>query len=121
MNSNSPWHTTIFQAGDWFIRNRVPPIGGVQPQISVPMDLATQEKVLLEQEAQETFRRPMPKTVTRPTTDQASSQPAAQPMDDVQLQAAINTMLGVLVFETHPPVTDGIPVTATQATSAPAK
>jgi carboxyl-terminal processing protease len=92
---------------------------GVQPQIYVPMDLATQEKVLLEQEQKETFNRPIPKAVSQPSTAQASTQPTAQPVDDVQLQAAINTMLGVLVFETHPPAPNGIPVTASQpATSA---
>ena len=94
---------------------------GVQPQIYVPMDLATQEKVLLEREQQDTFRRPLPKTVTRPSTAEASTQPAAEPLDDVQLQAAINTMLGVLVFETHPPVVNGTPVVTTQATSMPMK
>jgi carboxyl-terminal processing protease len=94
---------------------------GVQPQIYVPMDPATQEKVLLERDQQEAFRRAMPKTVTRPTTEQASTQPTAQPLDDVQLQAAINTMLGVLVFEAHPPTTDGTPVPATQPTTAPAR
>jgi carboxyl-terminal processing protease len=94
---------------------------GVQPQIYVPMDLATQEKVLLEREQQDTFRRPLPKTVTRPSTAEASTQPVAEPLDDVQLQAAINTMLGVLVFETHPPVVNGMPVSTTQATSAPSK
>jgi hypothetical protein len=76
------------------------------------MDSATQEKVLLEHDQQEMFRRPLPKSITRPSTAAAAtSQPA---MDDVQLQAAINTMLGVLVFETHPPTPGGTPVAATQ-------
>jgi carboxyl-terminal processing protease len=87
---------------------------GVQPQIYVPMDIATQEKVLKKQEEQETFRRALPKTSTHP-----SSQAIAQPVEDVQLQAAINTMLGVLVFETHPPTAGGTPVPATQPTSSP--
>jgi hypothetical protein len=94
---------------------------GVQPQIYVPMDIDTQEKVLMEHDQQETFRHPLPKSVTRPATTQASSQPVAQSMDDVQLQAAINTMLGVLVFETHPPTMTGTPVPASQPTTAPAK
>jgi carboxyl-terminal processing protease len=88
---------------------------GVEPQIHVPMDPATQQKVLLEQDEQEMFRRPLPKTTTKPATSAATSQPA---MDDVQLQAAINTMLGVLVFETHPP-TAGTPVPATQPVVGP--
>jgi carboxyl-terminal processing protease len=83
---------------------------GVQPQIYVPMDEAAQEKVLLEHEQQETFHRPLIKSLAHPTTA-----PATQPMDDVQLQAAVNTMLGVLVFETHP---EGA---TTQAATVPAK
>jgi carboxyl-terminal processing protease len=75
---------------------------GVQPQIYVPMDAATEEKVAKERYEQELFKKPLPKSVTRPTTTQASSQPTAQPMEDTQLQAAINTMLGVIVFETQP-------------------
>jgi carboxyl-terminal processing protease len=94
---------------------------GVQPQIYVPMDAATQEKVLLERDQQEVFRTPLTKSVTRPSTAVAASQPTAQPMDDVQLQAAINTMLGVLVFETHPPAQGGTPVPSTQPTSLPLK
>jgi carboxyl-terminal processing protease len=89
---------------------------GVQPQIYVPMDVATQEKVLLERDDQESFKRRLPKTVTQPTAAQASTQSTVQPADDVQLQAAVNTMLGVLVFETHPPA-----VPASQATTAPAR
>ncbi len=92
---------------------------GVQPQIYVPMDLATQEKVLIEHDEQETFRRPLAKSVTRPATSQSSTQAVAQPMDDVQLQAAINTMLGVLVFENHPPAGGGNLVGSTQPTSGP--
>jgi carboxyl-terminal processing protease len=77
---------------------------GVQPQIYVPMDPVTEEKVAKERFESELFKRPLPKSVTRPTTTQASatSQPSVEPMTDVQLQAAINTMLGVIVFETQP-------------------
>jgi carboxyl-terminal processing protease len=94
---------------------------GVQPQIYVPMDLATQEKVLLERDQLESFRRPLSKVVTQPTTEQASTKPTIEPADDVQLQAAVNTMLGVLVFDAHPPTSEGTPVPATQAVTAPAK
>jgi carboxyl-terminal processing protease len=93
---------------------------GVQPQIYVPMDVATQEKVLLAREEQETFRHPLPKSIAHPTSEPAASQPTAQPVEDVQLQAAINTMLGVLVFETHPPDGGGTPVPATQPATVPA-
>jgi carboxyl-terminal processing protease len=94
---------------------------GVQPQIYVPMDLATQEKVLIQREDQESFHRVLPKSITRPSTAQATTQPGAQPGDDVQLQAAINTMLGVLVFETQPPGPGGTPVGTTQPTTMPIK
>ena len=106
---------------------------GVQPQIYVPMDIATQEKVLLQRDQQENLHQALPKMVTRPSTPstaqigtqpgmqlgmQASTQPASQPgiqpPGDVQLKAAINTMLGVLVFETHPPTEAGTPVPATE-------
>jgi carboxyl-terminal processing protease len=85
---------------------------GVQPQIYVPMDAATEDKVARERYEQELFRRPVSKSVTRPSTQQAATQPTAQPLDDNQLQAAINTMLGVIVFESHPPATT-MPTTQT--------
>jgi hypothetical protein len=63
------------------------------------------------------FRRPLPKTTTA-----AVPGATTQPLADVQLQAAINTMLGVLVFDTQP---KNVPTTAmkttTQPTTAPAK
>jgi carboxyl-terminal processing protease len=90
---------------------------GVIPQIHVPMDSAQQEKVLEDRDAQEMFRRPLPKTTTA-----AVPGATTQPLADVQLQAAINTMLGVLVFDTQP---KNVPTTAmkttTQPTTAPAK
>ena len=75
---------------------------GVQPQITVPMDPAAEVRVLQQQQSAEVFRRPRPKVVTRPTT---AATPATQPADDVQLQAAVNTMLGVIVFRTEPATT----------------
>ncbi len=74
---------------------------GVQPQITVPMDPAAEQRVLQQQDDAEVFRRPLPKTVTRPAGDVASTQPGG----DAQLQAAVNTMLGVLVFGTEPAAT----------------
>ncbi len=77
---------------------------GVQPQIHVPMDPARQAKVLADRDAQEVFRRPLPKT----TTAAAAGNATTQPMQDNQLQAAIDTLLGVLVFDTQP---RGVPTT----------
>ncbi len=74
---------------------------GVQPQITVPMDAAAEQRVLQRQDEADVFRRPPPKAVTRPTP----ARPRTQPTDDAQLQAAVNTMLGVLVFGTEPPAT----------------
>jgi carboxyl-terminal processing protease len=98
---------------------------GVQPQIYVPMDAATEEKVAKERYEAELFKKPLPKSVTRPSTSQASTQPVAQPMDDNQLQAAINTMMGVIVFETQPgghlppPAPATVATPATEPTSQP--
>ena len=75
---------------------------GVQPQIVVPMDAAAEQRLVAAEDAAEVFRRPRLKAVTRPST---TAGPATQPSDDVQLQAATNTMLGILVFGTEPPAT----------------
>ena len=84
----------------------------------VPMDAATEKKVIEERTDQERFKRPIAKSVTQPTTQQATSQPIAQPMDDIQLQAAINTMLGVIVFESQPG--GKLPTTAPTTVATPA-
>jgi hypothetical protein len=95
---------------------------GVLPQIYVPMDEATEDKVSKERYEQELFHRPVAKSVTRPTTTEAAatSQPTAAPMDDVQLQAGINTMLGVIVFESQPTHSmASVAEPATQPTTSP--
>jgi hypothetical protein len=71
---------------------------GVQPQIVVPMDAAAERKAMQERYEQELFRRPMPKSTTMPATTQAGAGPTTQPTD-TQLQAAINTMIALVVFE----------------------
>lgn len=70
---------------------------GVQPQIVVPMDNATERKVFDEMSNRELFRRPV-KTTTKPTT-QTAAVPSTQPMADVQLQRAVDTMMGMLVLQ----------------------
>jgi carboxyl-terminal processing protease len=80
---------------------------GVEPQIDVPMDEATQRKVMLERFESENFKRPVPKTTTRPSTQpgaaqaQSSTQPATQPaqMTDVQLQRAVDTLVALIVLQ----------------------
>ena len=77
---------------------------GVEPQIHVPMDEATQRKVMLERFEAENFKRPVVKTTTRPTTQQAQAsgtQPATQPaqMADTQLQRAVDTLVALIVLQ----------------------
>ncbi len=84
---------------------------GVQPQIHVPMDIAKQEQVLIDQEQQEVFKRPRPKATTSSAT--------TRPLQDTQLQAAIDTMLGVLVFETQPSGVVATPVKSMTSTTQP--
>jgi carboxyl-terminal processing protease len=70
---------------------------GVQPQIVVPMDDATQRKVMQERYDAEIFKRPLPKSTTQPTTA-ASAAPTTQ-QSDVQLQRAVDTMVALLVLQ----------------------
>ena len=58
---------------------------GVQPQIVVPMDPVTEEKVAKERYEQELFKRPVAKSVTRPTT--AGSDEPARGSTDVRHSA----------------------------------
>ncbi len=63
---------------------------GVQPQVVVPMDAAAEDRVLRGQDEADVFRR-------------ATSTPTTRPADDAQLQAAVDTMVGVLAFQAVPP------------------
>jgi carboxyl-terminal processing protease len=105
---------------------------GVEPQITVPMDEATQRKVMLERFEAENFKRPVPKTTTRPTTQQAQApgtQPSTQPaqMADVQLQRAVDTLVALIVLQGNrneialaPPRTGAPGATASVEVTAPA-
>ncbi|MBC8105303.1 MAG: PDZ domain-containing protein [Anaerolineae bacterium] len=67
---------------------------GVQPQIVVPMDLETERKVFNEISNRELFRKPIK------ATTQATTGPTTQPlMIDVQLQRAVDTLIGSIVLE----------------------
>jgi carboxyl-terminal processing protease len=73
---------------------------GVQPQIVVPMDEATQVKVMRERYEHEIFKRPVPKTTTQPATNpsaSAAATPTTQPTD-MQLQRAVDTMIALVVL-----------------------
>jgi carboxyl-terminal processing protease len=74
---------------------------GVQPQIVVPMDAESQARAMRERYEQELHRRPRPKVVTQPSTTGPSTAPATTQPVDLQLQTAVNTMLGFVVFQAH--------------------
>jgi carboxyl-terminal processing protease len=70
---------------------------GVQPQVPVPMDEALEKKVMLELDQHERFLPPVPKAATtRPATNGTTTQPASS---DVQLQRAVDTMIGMVVLQ----------------------
>ena len=73
---------------------------GVNPNIVVPMDEDAQKWLAQNLEQSEWFRRPVPATgpATVPATTQASTRPATQ-YTDVQLEAAISTMIGQIVLK----------------------
>lgn len=80
---------------------------GVQPQIVVPMDLETERKVFLEMSNRELFRKPT-KASTQPTTAPTAHPTTAQTtMIDVQLQRAVDTLIGAIVLEGSSGTKDG--------------
>jgi len=68
---------------------------GVEPQVIVPADEKTEERIKDQFLSEETIHRP----VTRPSTV-----PATQPVDP-QLQQAINTMIGLVELDKNRPPT----------------
>ncbi len=79
---------------------------GVQPQVIVPTDEATQKKIMLELDQHERYLPPVPRPTTKPTTT-ATSQPTSA---DIQLQRAVETMTGMIVLQTnHTPATTPTP------------
>jgi carboxyl-terminal processing protease len=70
---------------------------GVQPQIAVPMDENTEKKVMMELDQHERFLPPVPKrAATQPTTASATQEASS----DIQLQRAVETMIGLIVMQT---------------------
>lgn len=65
---------------------------GVIPQIIVPVDAATEERVMRDRNNQELFRRPL-RTATQPTTGPTTA------VVDTQLQRAVDTMVAILVMQ----------------------
>src|SRR5258706_2905687 len=81
---------------------------GVEPQIAVPMDEATERKVADERLSLEKFKR----ASTKPTTK--ATNPATQPVD-IQLQRAVDTLILMTVLQSSP----GSPPPATGPTTRP--
>jgi carboxyl-terminal processing protease len=95
---------------------------GVQPQIVVAMDEGTQARVMRDRYEAELFKRPVPKTTTRPSTTTravATTQPV-----DVQLQRAVDTMIALVVLGNHnlespPPTSAPTTMTAINVSAPP--
>jgi carboxyl-terminal processing protease len=69
---------------------------GVQPQVPVPMTEEQEKKVMIELDQHERFLPPVPKPgTTKPTTATTTQQVSS----DVQLQRAIDTMIGIIVLQ----------------------
>ena len=68
---------------------------GVEPQVNVPMDAATEKAVMLQQADMDVIGRPLPKATSKPATA-PSTRPSTQPTPatDSQLEAAVSTMIG---------------------------
>lgn len=76
---------------------------GVDPQIVVPMTQEQEEQVMKERYESELMHSPTSAPATRSTTEAAK--PTTQPVTDVQLQRAMQTMTGLLILERHAPAT----------------
>jgi len=75
---------------------------GVQPTIVVPMDDPTQRKVFTEMSRSELFRRPVKPTTTPSTGPTTAAAATTQPMLDVQLQRAVDTLVATVVLQGQP-------------------
>ena len=76
---------------------------GVEPNIKVPIDISLQERLVRERLAAEGFKRPVTATQPAPATAPATAPaiaPTTQPeVLDVQLQRAVDTLIGVLILQ----------------------
>ncbi len=69
---------------------------GVQPQVLVPADDELEKKIMQELDQHERFLPPVPRPGTTKPTTGATTQPAS---NDIQLQRAVDTMLGMVVLQ----------------------
>jgi hypothetical protein len=68
---------------------------GVEPHIAVPLDDDAERKVMIELDQHERYLPPVPKSSTQPAT-RSATQPTSS---DVQLQRAMDTMIGMIVLD----------------------
>ncbi|HEY7120827.1 MAG TPA: S41 family peptidase [Tepidisphaeraceae bacterium] len=92
---------------------------GVDPQIPVPMNEDAEKKVMMELDQHERFLPPLPKPgTTRPATGTTTQAVSA----DIQLQRAVEAIVGLVVLQNAKTVGPGSPpanVTARPATKVP--
>jgi len=100
---------------------------GVEPQISIPLDQAAEQKIYKQLAENELFHRPIVKSSTRPTTNTSVTIPTTQPTDP-QLQQAVTTMIGLIVLQGEkggepahavPPATARVAANVTAPAAAP--
>jgi carboxyl-terminal processing protease len=72
---------------------------GVDPQINVPMDEATEKLVAQQRYDQEFYRKPAPKVTTRPATAPATAGATTQPIVDTQLKAGVDSLRSFIIFQ----------------------
>jgi carboxyl-terminal processing protease len=75
---------------------------GVEPQIPVAVDPAGEQKILQERYQMEQFRRPVPPSMTQPTTATNPSESASTQPVDPQLQQAVTILIGRVILQNEP-------------------
>lgn len=73
---------------------------GVEPQIAVPMDDASQQAVFEQMQDASNFHRPRTPILATQTTTAPTTQPTSKPVDS-QLEAAVSTLVGHIVLASH--------------------
>jgi carboxyl-terminal processing protease len=75
---------------------------GVDPQITVPMDEATETAVFHQRSEQELFHRPQPKLTTKPAATNAAAAataPTTQAIIDTQLKAGVDAIRSAYILQ----------------------
>jgi hypothetical protein len=73
---------------------------GVEPHINVPVDDETERKIMMELDQHERYLPPVARATTQSTTRSAADGSSTRPASaDVQLQRAVDTMIGMIVLD----------------------